>query len=226
LAAQRLTELELRLGTPLTPPIPIERFVEEVLELNLLWDRITELPGEQILAGLQAPEQLIILNETHCPLFEEKPGLLRGTIGHEAGHWDLYFGTEVLQHPSLFAADESPFVLRNASRGEVEVMKRLISCPEGQELLRNIRARSDEPEEKRAVNRYAAAILMPQPLLRDYALNIDRTKWPNLYELAGAFEVTITALTVRLQQLGLLAIKDGQLFTSPEEAMGQMVLPF
>ena len=31
----------------------------------------------------------ILLNEAHLPLFKEKPGLERSTIGHEPGHWDL-----------------------------------------------------------------------------------------------------------------------------------------
>ena len=54
------------------------------------------------------------------------------------------------------------------------------------------------------------------------ALKVDRTKWPNLYRLGERFDVTISALCVRLQQLNLLYIKDKQLFESKEEAQGQL----
>jgi hypothetical protein len=226
-AASRLAEFEQLIKAPLTPPISIERFVESVLGLNFLWDRIEELPGETILGALKPKDQLIILNETHVALFEEKPGLLRMTIGHEGGHWDMFFDKTTLEHPPLLATDDDdPFALRSSRVGEVEAMKLLISSAEGQDLFREIRHRSDEPDEARVVNRYAAAILMPQQLLHEYALTIDRTKWPALYQLAETFAVTISALTVRLQQLDLLYVKGKRLFASQAQALGQTTFPF
>jgi len=76
------------------------------------------------------------------------------------------------------------------------------------------------------VNRYAAAILMPKDLLRAEVDKIDRTRWSNLYRIAEQFDVTISALKVRLQQLGLLYMaKDGRLHESPTHAEGQISLP-
>jgi Zn-dependent peptidase ImmA (M78 family) len=104
----------------------------------------------------------------------------------------------------------------------VTVLKILQSSPEGQELLRKMNSRADESSEARAVNRYAAAISMPKALLREEALKIDRTKWPNLYRLAEKFVVSITALKVRLEQLDLLRIgSDSVLYDSPDKAVGQ-----
>jgi len=227
LAEQRLFQFEQLVGTPLTPPISIERFTEQVLGLDFLWDAIEELPGETILGALKAKDRLIILNERRRPLFDEKPGLVRTTIGHEGGHWDLFIDQATLQHPPLLASDpDDTFVLRSSGIGEVEVIKVLIFFPEGQDLLREIRSRSDDPHEARAVNRYAAAVLMPRRLLCEHALRIDRTQWPNLYGLADQFNVTISALTVRLQQLGLLYVKDGKLFESQDQALGQMTFQF
>jgi hypothetical protein len=212
---------------PLAPPISIERFVENVLGLDLLWEHVEELPGETILGALKPKDQLIVLNEAHIALFEEKPGLLRTTIGHEGGHWDIFFDKATLEHPSLFATDdESPFALRDSGVGEVEVIKLLMSSPEGQDILRERRRRSDDPDEARAVNRYAAAVLIPEQLLREHAFKIDRTKWPNLYRLADMFGVTISALTVRLQQLDLLYVKGKKLFESQSQALGQTAFPF
>ncbi len=42
--------------------------------------------------------------------------------------------------------------------GDVAVLKRLLSCEEGQKILREMGQRADEPDEARVVNRYAAAI--------------------------------------------------------------------
>ena len=41
---------------------------------------------------------------------------------------------------------------------------------------------------------------------------IDRTSWPALYNLKDKFDVTISAMVVRLQQLDLLYVKGKQLF--------------
>ena len=49
---------------------------------------------------------------------------------------------------------------------------------------------------------------MPKRLITKEAMKIDRRSWPPLYRLAERFDVTITALTVRLKQLDLLYIDD------------------
>jgi hypothetical protein len=49
--------------------------------------------------------------------------------------------------------------------------------------------------------------------------------WPALYQLRDLFQVTISVLSIRLQQLGLLYITDdGRLFRSRLEYMGQLRL--
>jgi len=223
----RLFQLEQLIGKPLTLPIPVDLLAEKVLELNFLWDHIQELPGEMILAGLYPKDRLIVLNEAHRDLFRQKPGLERSTKGHECGHWDLFIDKATLDHPELFPQEgDRPFALRSSGIGEVEISKILSACAEGQELLRQIQSRADEPAELRAVNRYAAAISMPSHLLREAALQVDRTQWPSLYRLAERLEVTISALTIRLQQLGLLYIQDGKLYESADQVSGQLSLGF
>lgn len=228
LAEERLGQLARILEKSLTPPIPIDLLAEKVLGLDFLWEHIDELPLETVLGALNAQKRLIVMNETHRALFEAKPGLERSTKGHELGHWDLFIDKGTLEHPALFALDDaSPFTRRRSPIGEVTIIKRLLSFPAGQDLLREMQSRADEPEEARAVNRYAAAILMPKHLLRAEALKVDRTHWSNLYGLADRFEVTISALSVRLQQLGLLHVaKDGRLHESAAHAEGQIALPF
>lgn len=228
IAASRLAELERQLGRPLSPPIPIDLVAEKVLDLDFLWEAIDELPGEKILGGLVAKKRLIVLNEKRKEAFVEKPGLERSTKGHEMGHWDLFIDKGSLDHPTLFDVDgDGPFAFRSSPAGDVAIIKALARDAEGQELLRKIQSRADEPDEARAVNRYAAALSMPADLIRAEALKIDRTKWPNLYRLAEKFEVTISALRVRLEQLGLLYVDEqGKLYESRDAASGQMMLGF
>jgi Zn-dependent peptidase ImmA (M78 family) len=101
------------------------------------------------------------------------------------------------------------------------------SAPEWAEIdvARRLMARADEPREARAVNRYAAAILMPRHLVRENALAVDRTRWPELYGLAARYGVTISALKVRLEELDLLRLgKDGKLYTCRDHAAGQRTM--
>lgn len=228
LAQARIVELANELGRPLSPPIPIDLIAEKRLGLDFLWEPIEELPGETVLGGLIARKRLIVLNETHRRLFAAKPGLERSTKGHEMGHWDLFIDKSTLDHPTLFGTDDDgPFALRSSAAGDVAIIKMLQADPEGRQLLRKIQSRADEPDEARAVNRYAAALAMPADLLRAEAMKIDRTRWPNLYRLRERFDVTISALVVRLQQMELLHVdKSGELYESKDAATGQKTLGF
>jgi hypothetical protein len=225
LAEKRLAELEQILGRSLAPPIPIEIIAEKILGLDFLWEEIEELPGEIIYGAIRPKERLIVLNEKSLSLFQKKPGLERATKGHEMGHFDLYMDIETLDHPYLLALHQISFVRRRAVTGEVIALQRLLTMSGGQALIREIKSRADDPDEARAVNRYASAISMPKEMLREEALQVDRTQWRNLYYLAEKFEVTISALTVRLSQLNLLHVKKNgdrtELYESVEDAMGQ-----
>lgn len=219
---ERLLEFERTLGRPLTLPVPMDQFGELVLGLDLLWDDIEELPGELILGGILPKKRLVVLNDRRRSYMEQKPGLERSTKGHEFGHWDLFVDRATLDHPVLFAEEgDGPFALRSSPSGDVAVIKRLESSEEGRALLKKMQARADEADEARSVNRYAACVSMPRSLLREEASKIDRTLWPNLYDLAERFDVTISAMVVRLKQLDLLFIKDKELFESHAHAIGQ-----
>lgn len=223
-AEQRIVELEKLLGKPVEPPISLELIAEHLLGLDILWEEIEELPGELIFGGLRMDQKLIVMNERRRVLFEEKPGLERSTKGHEMGHWDL-FGTGDQPGQLVMFEEDARFVRRSTPTGDVRVMQALIKTPEGQELLRQIQKRADDTDEARAVNRYAAALSMPKRLITEEALKIDRRSWPPLYRLAERFEVSITALTVRLKQLNLLYIDENKrLYESIEQATGQKSL--
>ena len=229
IAEQRLQEFERKLERPLSFPIDIELFGDLVLGLSMLWEEIDELPGEEVLAGLRAPDRLIVMNERRKQEMEQKPGRRRLTQGHEMGHWDLFVDISKLDHPTLFeAAAPAMFAYRSSTGGQVQIMKTLLSYEKGREIVRQINSRADTPDEARSVNRYAAAILMPRAIITDEAKKINRTQWRSLYPLAERFGVTISALRVRLEQFNLLYVdqKTNILYPSREEAHGQGQLVF
>src|ERR1039458_6104994 len=123
IAEQRLHEFERKLERPLSFPLDIELFGDLVLGLSMLWEEIEEIPGEEVLAGLRAPDRMIVMNERRKHEMEQKPGRLRLTQGHEMGHWDLFVDRSKLDHPELFeiAATEI-FAYRSSTGGQVQVI--------------------------------------------------------------------------------------------------------
>ena len=68
-------------------------------------------------------------------------------------------------------------------------------------------------------------LLMPSNPLMEAVKDVDLLSWPVLYGLRDRFQVTITALKVRLERLGLLYVtEDGELYPSRQEYEGQMRL--
>jgi Zn-dependent peptidase ImmA (M78 family) len=66
---------------------------------------------------------------------------------------------------------------------------------------------------------------MPRHLLRAAISDRDICDWDSLRQLARRFKVSLTALRIRLEDLGWLYVDpDGQLHRSQAEASGQMSL--
>lgn len=211
--AQRIREYEAKTGTAVTLPVPVEEIVEQVLGLDFDWDEIEEMPGERILAGLDAVNRKILVNEKHVGFFEEKPGHYRSTIGHEAGHYDIDIDRAKLLHPSLPGMDLKPVIAhrhaKKADRTIAVLLDRAMTDPRAAKLLRKFTEGHDTPEQKSAVDRYQSALLMPEWLVREAAEELDLTSWPVLYELASMAQVTISNLVVRLRRLNLIYMRDG-----------------
>jgi hypothetical protein len=228
--ARRVREYESKAGVSVVLPVPVEQIVEQVLGLDFDWDVIEEQPGEQILGGLDAANRKILLNEKHSVLFESKPGLLRSTIGHEAGHFDIDIDRSKLLHPSLPGIDLAPMIAkRHASHTNrlVEVLlDRAVTDERAFRLYKQVTEGQDSPEVRSAVDRYQSALLMPVWLIQEAGQRYDFTKWRDLYRLAEEAEVSISNLTVRLQRLGLIYLRDEEktIYRSKDEFTGQRKL--
>jgi len=229
LTARRLREYERKVGRPVALPVPVEEVIEQALDLCILWDEVEEQAGEMILAGLKRRTRTVVVNEKHLKLFEEKPGLLRSTLGHEAGHWDIesrpHLGTK-----SLFGEDEDAeadgMVFRHSTRAGdlIEVLRGLaMSNEQAYRAYRKLTAGQDTPEQKSNVDRYQSCLLMPRWLIEDLAKRYDLRSWSSLYRFAEEAQVNISNLTTRLRRLGLIHSIDGQkrIYLSASEATGQ-----
>ena len=196
-AIQLLNRYESEYDTVTGPPIPVEEIADNLLELGILWGSVAEAAGTTTLAGLEPSERMIKFNESRRQVLEETPGLYNTVLGHEIGHWELH-----VDH-NLGAQRQLPNMGQR-----YECLYEESTCTKG-------------PKETQA-HRFMAFLLMPSSLLRDAVTGIELTSWPNLYKLRDLFEVTISALTIRLERFGILYVsKGGELYPSRQEYHGQ-----
>ena len=177
LALITLLDFRRQTGLPLSPPIDVDLVGEIACGLSWDWDILPEALGTKVWAGLYPRERLVVLNETHRDAFAAKSGLERFTKAHEIGHWVLHVrdGFYHYSAPEYSSATEYS-------------------------------ATATKPRDRwleRHADWFAAALLMPATVFVPAAELCDLDDWKQLYRLASTFDVTITALTVRLEQLGL-----------------------
>jgi len=221
IAEQRLADYVRKTNEVISPPVPLEKVIAQVYGLTVLWDEIEELPDETILGGLKPSDRIIVLNQSRISLFEQKPGLERSTLGHEAGHWEFDVDQASLDYPKLFDRPDMDSGQRSSGTGKVEVFAGTGCAPK---FLDGLRQR-DTADQERIANRFAAALSMPSKLVREAGEKFDFMQWRDLYKMAKVFEVNISALTVRLQQLGYIYIDGNRQFhRSVAEANGQQQL--
>jgi predicted SprT family Zn-dependent metalloprotease len=203
-----------------TPPVPVEGIADFLLELNLSWLPIRDRDDEPVLAYIDAPNQAIMLNErrraTHFDLYE---GVFEYTLGHEVGHYDLHVIKGGVAQRELDIAS----LAEEALREEVAVEGQ--SWQPTSHYLCRTRAQSKKPPREYQADLYASYLLMPEHLLIPAVEGINILNWTNLYELRKQFAVSISALTNRLNGLGLLYVAaNKKLYRSEAEANGQLRL--
>jgi Zn-dependent peptidase ImmA (M78 family) len=159
-----------------TPPIPVELVGELVCGLRLGWLDLG--PGEEgarILGALVAEQQIVYLNEAARDVFDRYPGLERFTWAHEIGHFVLHIDPALLLQERLALLQPTPTIL----------------CRAGVKSRRELQA-----------DRFAALLLMPSELIGPRAAATNTALWPPLYALRDEFEVSISAMVIRVRALG------------------------
>lgn len=225
-AEEVLTLYEKKHGTIAHPPVPIEKVVMQVFGLTVDWDEIEEEEGIIVFGGLNPKRKVIVLNSRQLDLFHSSPGLERSTIGHEAGHWEYEVDKNAIDHPTLPGFEEGIVFLHKTSRkyGTLTVYRGNIQVVDNKKVRPDLLRKYDDKDQARVVNRFAAALSMPRHLLKEAVKGVDLTKWTALYDLKETFDVSISAMSVRLQQLGYIYIDGKVIHKNKLEAFGQETL--
>lgn len=176
-------------------PIPIEEIIEFHYDLDILWDRIDHFDEEGlVMAAIVPTKRQIILNESCKDLFLEKMGTMYFTLAHELGHWVLHAD----KYEGLMLKC-SPFYCRSYNK---------------------------KPAVEIQADMFAGCLLMPKPVISRV---IKQYKWqgsihmPHLYDIAELFQVSISALKVRLEQLNLLYIDENGEISYAKDAMHEQL---
>ena len=164
------------------PQLPVDAsIIAEFLDLDLVWDQIADDEQGTIAARILPLEKLIEINED---LPQLRGGFGESTIAHEIGHWVLHIDTEKIDSYS-----------RLKQKG-VDVKVKPFLCRNGDSLARI----------EWQAQYFAGCLLMPQHILTELKQGKDLSKWQHLYQMAEQLGVTISNLTIRLQDLGWISL--------------------
>ena len=187
-ASKVLVRHALNVGVPVALPVPIELIIEQTFKLEILWEEVPEPPGTVILGGLAPRDHRIVLNLRHQALFEKWLGPERFTLAHELAHW-VYDA----DNPDQLALDI------DAQPAELYCYHR-----ESPRLPEHLRIREVN------ANKLAAHLLLPEDLVRRAGIGEVLKDLPGT---AKRWQVSRTALQIRLQDLGLIQdYEDAQQF--------------
>ena len=197
MATRLLSRYESEFGGVAEPLVPAEDIADGLLDLRILWDALSESAGTTTLAGLKPDDRMIVFNDPRRKVIEETQGLYNTVLGHEIGHWELHIDHGMVTQEQLPKFDQVYDCLYQESTS------------------------TQGPREAQA-HKFMGFLLMPSHLLSEAIRDVDLTRWVNLYRLRDLFQVTISALTIRLERLGILYVAtDGQLYPSLQEYHGQ-----
>lgn len=192
-----LFQLEEYLEEPLTAPVKVEFVAEGILDFCLKGEEFTE---SDALAYIDPNEMIICTNLARLDYFDHAG--YEFTWAHEIGHFALDHFTEV--------GEQLPFELEGAP-------KKLIhreNINEGDKYYRH----------EFQANKFAANLVMPRRMLIPEAEKLELRQWPSIYFLAEMFGVTSTIMARRLSELKMVYIEGKTIFSSKEEATGQLPL--
>jgi hypothetical protein len=183
--------------------VPIDEIIEFHYKLDISWESIDHFDSTGlVMAAIIPSERKIIMNESCKELFEEKIGTMNFTMAHELGHWVLHVTDKLNIQGLLDLKNEIP----------------TFYC----------RSKTKKPPEEYQADMFAGSLLMPKPTLQKVIANLKvngQIQLKQLYILAPMLKVSISALKVRLNQLGLLYIHDdGSIYESRNEYNGQLTL--
>ncbi len=170
--------------------VDIDTIIEFEYGLEIEWENIDHFSEDGVvLAAIFPRRKIIVLNESQRELFMMKMGTMNFSKAHELGHWILHV-TDQQDYNQLSFEENDIFNCRNCTKKH----------------WRETQA-----------DMFAAALLMPKDIVCG-AVNRLKERgnvvFLDLYRLARGFEVSITALTTRVQELNLLYIDNKKIYNT------------
>jgi uncharacterized protein DUF955 len=228
----------LRSGGKIRPPVPVEKILEKHLKLRLDFDDLHGRLGipkqgqePQVLGALWAASREVFIDESLDPdEYPEQEGRYRYTVAHEIGHWCLhknYLISPVRQETDLFGSNKGPTVIHHASQAQARIERQadsFASCllmpkcwvriawrelfSRSNALVFSIWRDSDWAKPPLGWQQWgslAAPAAGPfDPRAVEYFFF--RASEP----MARCFDVSVQAMRIRLEQLGLLLVDDSR----------------
>jgi Zn-dependent peptidase ImmA (M78 family) len=173
--------------------------IDLIIETELAYNNSVKDLGDSAILGAISPlEKTIYTNERSEEKFKQFPGLYQFTLGHEVGHRVLHLNDS---NDQLKLSEDFPYPFICRDTGSKPIIE--------------IQA-----------DKFAAEVLMPKELMQQIVSDRDIYNWPALYKLRDEIGVSISALNIRLQQMGLLYIPKGtrDIYRSEAHANGQQNL--
>ena len=160
----------------------VERLLDD-LDIGLLWIPLEPQDGLVVAAELVPGIRKVCVNESLLALFEHNPPLLRFTLCHEIGHWEL--------HAAQIASGAIAEARAEGSR---------LSCRQA-DLEAPALAAAFRLEYQ--ANLFASHLIAPDAILREELGRHGCDGWRATNNLARALGISPTAMLVRLLQDGL-----------------------
>lgn len=182
----------------ISAPVPVEKIAENIIDLIIEWNNISDNSDEIIFAGLDTMNKKVVFNERRRSIYDDTDGLYNTVLAHEVGHWVLH-------------VDGIELGLQKVLPG-TEVTTKFVYRSKG----------PSSPIEWQA-HSFMGFLLLPYKLLRSHIDTGDIYEWSGLYYMKEKFDVTISALVMRLKKLGLIYIDDDKtIYHSEGESKGQI----
>ena len=227
---------DLRNEGRIKPPVPVEQILEKHLKLRLDFDDLHErlcVPrnGEEpdVLGALWAESGEVFIDESLDPYeHPEREGRYRFTLAHEIGHWCLhknYLTSPAQQGGDLFGYSKSPTVICRASEARARIERQAdrfassLLMPEiwVRILWRDLFSRSSalvfsawqDSDWAKPPLGWQGLGLLTVPIANAFDPRaVEYFFFRASKPMAEAFDVSVQAMRVRLEQLDLLLVNN------------------
>ena len=193
-----LLDYQWRFGIIKSPPVPVDEILEFLLKLHLEFADLRQDGFEGVVGITDTEARRVVIDERLDPLsYPNMEGRFNFTVAHEIGHF-------YLQHPAISSPTNNSHPSLVGSHQELEwqadKFASYLLMPKNM-VLREWRAKFNHSD---------PLVITPEMERAALANGFSRSDFVRAFaeeragELAPMFRVSVTAMRIRLQELGLL----------------------